>query len=53
MTEQELELVLQNHEERLGALEEAAGIAPAAEAEDNPREAAHQRFVRRIHGEER
>lgn len=51
MTPQELEQVLENHEERLQTLEEAAGLAPAAVPDTNPREAAHQRLVRRIHGE--
>lgn len=50
VTEEELEAVLRDHEERLHALEVEAGLATEGEQLD-PREAAHQALVTRIHGE--
>ena len=50
MTQEELEAVLADHEERLHALELATGVASEGEPIDQ-REAAHQALVTRIHGE--
>ena len=52
MTQEEVDKIVADHEGRLEAIESALGIeASADDPTQNPREAAHQALVARIHGE--